>query len=83
VPLGLDPCAAPATEAARHREGWVACVPAFTGNHAAEKRHAAGPVIIVPTTDGANIEELYPSQVPLKKGDGGLTKDSVALCEQV
>src|SRR5713101_3225567 len=30
----------PLTEAARHREGWVACVPAFTGNHGAEKRHA-------------------------------------------
>lgn len=40
-------------------------------------------IVIVPTTDRANIEELYPSHVLLKKGDGGLTKDSVALCEQV
>jgi mRNA interferase MazF len=39
-------------------------------------------VMGVPTTDRENLEELYPSHVELKKGIGGLTKDSVALCEQ-
>ena len=40
-------------------------------------------VVGVPTTDLEHVEELYPSHVKLKKGMGGLTKDCVALCEQV
>ena len=40
-------------------------------------------IVGVPTTDLEHIQELYPSHVKLKKGMGGLTKDSVALCEQV
>lgn len=40
-------------------------------------------VVAVPATDAEHIEELYPSHVKLKRGIGGLTKDSVALCEQV
>jgi mRNA interferase MazF len=40
-------------------------------------------VIIVPITDLANKKRLYPSHVVLKKGDGGLRIDSVALGEQV
>jgi mRNA interferase MazF len=40
-------------------------------------------VICVPITDLANCGRIYPSQVVLKRGAGGLTKDSVALCEQV
>lgn len=39
--------------------------------------------ICVPVTDLANCAKIYPSQVLLKKGSGGLTVDSVAMCEQV
>lgn len=46
--------------------------------------NAASPVvIIVPLTDRANKLRLYPSHVEVKAGEGGLTLDSVALCEQV
>lgn len=38
----------------------------------------------VPTTDRANLgKTLYPCHVEIPKGTGGLTKDSVALCEQI
>jgi mRNA interferase MazF len=40
-------------------------------------------VIIVPTTDFDKQTRIYPSQVVLKTGEGGLTKDSVVLGEQV
>jgi mRNA interferase MazF len=40
-------------------------------------------VIIVPVTNRANKKHIYPSQVEMKMGEGGLTCDSVALCEQV
>jgi len=40
-------------------------------------------VIVVPVTDRANKSRLYPSHVEIAKGEGGLTMDSVALCEQV
>jgi mRNA interferase MazF len=40
-------------------------------------------VVIVPTTNLSHKRHIYPSQVVLKTGDGGLTKDSVALGEQV
>jgi len=40
-------------------------------------------VIVIPVTDRKHKKRIYPSQVVLKKGDGGLTKDSVALGEQV
>jgi mRNA interferase MazF len=40
-------------------------------------------VVIVPVTDRSHKKTIYPSQVILKAGDGGLTKESVALGEQV
>ena len=40
-------------------------------------------VIVVPVTDADNKKRIYPSHVVLKKGDGGLTIESVALGEQV
>lgn len=40
-------------------------------------------VIVVPCTDAANKKKIYPSQVRIKAGAGGLTMDSVVLCEQV
>lgn len=40
-------------------------------------------VIIVPVTGLEHKAKIYPSQVVLKAGDGGLAKDSVALGEQV
>ena len=40
-------------------------------------------VICVPVTDRIHKRRIYPSQVVLKAGDGGLTKDSIALGEQV
>ena len=39
--------------------------------------------VVVPVTDLANCTRIYPSQVVLRKGTGGLSIDSVALCEQV
>lgn len=40
-------------------------------------------VIIVPVTSRINKNKLYPSHVEIRAGEGGLTADSVALCEQV
>ena len=40
-------------------------------------------VICVPFTDLANCSKIYPSQALIRKGVGGLARDSVALCEQV
>jgi mRNA interferase MazF len=40
-------------------------------------------VLIVPFTDAKNKERIYPSQVRFPKGTGGLTLESIALCEQV
>ena len=40
-------------------------------------------VVVVPVTDRGHKRRLYPSHVVLKAGDGGLTKESVALGEQV
>jgi mRNA interferase MazF len=40
-------------------------------------------VIVVPVTGRENRRTIYPSQEVLKAGEGGLRKDSVALCEQV
>ena len=40
-------------------------------------------VVIVPVTNRDNKRRVYPSQIVLKKGDGGLTLDSVVLCEQI
>jgi mRNA interferase MazF len=46
--------------------------------------NASSPVlIIVPVTDRSNKKHIYPSHVEIRMGDGGLTCDSVALCEQV
>ena len=42
------------------------------------------PVKIVAVITGAeNVPKLYPSNALLKKGDGGLPKDSVVLCNQL
>lgn len=40
-------------------------------------------VVVVPITDAAHKARLYPSHVRLSAGSGGLTKESVVLCEQV
>jgi mRNA interferase MazF len=40
-------------------------------------------LIIIPITDLDHKRRIYPSHVVVKTGDGGLTKDSVALGEQV
>ena len=40
-------------------------------------------VIAVPCTSWSKGRNLYPSQVLLTAPDGGLTADSIALCEQV
>jgi mRNA interferase MazF len=39
--------------------------------------------IVVPLTDAANIRMPSPIYVPVKKGDGGTTKDSYVLCDQI
>ncbi len=40
-------------------------------------------VVVVPLTLRMNRPRLLPSHVEVKMGEGGLTADSVALCEQV
>ncbi len=40
-------------------------------------------VIVVPLTSRENKRRLYPTQVELLAGEAALSKDSVALCEQV
>lgn len=40
-------------------------------------------VIAVPCTTFRTGRRVYPSQAVLRAGEGGLTVDSVALCEQV
>jgi mRNA interferase MazF len=40
-------------------------------------------VIIVPLTSRENKKRLYPTHVELLAGEASLSKDSVALCEQV
>jgi len=40
-------------------------------------------VIVVPCTDAANKKKTYPSHVRVKAGTGGLTMESIFVCEQV
>ena len=40
-------------------------------------------VIVVPITGAENKSKLYPTHTLLKAGTGGLTKDSIAIAEQV
>ena len=40
-------------------------------------------VIVVPITGAENKRKLYPTHVSLKSGTAGLTKDSIAVTEQV
>ena len=39
--------------------------------------------IIVPLTDMSNVKKPSPIYVLVKKGDGGTTKDSFVLCDQI
>jgi mRNA interferase MazF len=39
--------------------------------------------IIVPLTDAAHVRTSSPIYVPVKQGDGGTTKDSYILCDQI
>ena len=39
--------------------------------------------IVVPLTDAAHIRTPSPIYVLVKKGDGGTTKDSYVLCDQI
>jgi mRNA interferase MazF len=43
----------------------------------------ASTTIIVPLTDAAHIVAPSPIYVRIAKGDGGTTKDSYALCDQI
>ncbi len=39
--------------------------------------------VVLPITDAANIKKPTPIYVLLKTGDGGATKDSFILCDQI
>jgi mRNA interferase MazF len=39
--------------------------------------------IVVPVTGTENVRKLSPTHVVIPKGEGGLDKDSVVLCEQI
>jgi len=45
--------------------------------------HNSSVIVCVPCTDAGNCKRIYPSQLLLRKGAGGLALDSVAMCEQV
>jgi len=45
--------------------------------------HNSSVVVCVPCTKLENCNKIYPSQMLLKKGNGGLSEDSVAMCEQI
>ncbi len=46
--------------------------------------NAHSPVTIVAVITGAeNVRKLYPVNVRVPQGEGGLTKDSVILCDQI
>src|SRR5579862_4867378 len=40
-------------------------------------------VIVAPITGREHKRQLYPTHCEMKAGEGGLSKNSVALCEQV
>jgi mRNA interferase MazF len=39
--------------------------------------------IVVPLTNRENKDRLFPSQVEIKRGEGGVKADSIAMCEHV
>ena len=39
--------------------------------------------IVVPVEGAEHVPKLYPVNVLIRKGEGGLEKDSVALCNQI
>jgi mRNA interferase MazF len=39
--------------------------------------------VVVPLTDAAHVQKPSPIYVLVKKGDGGATKDSFILCDQI
>jgi mRNA interferase MazF len=39
--------------------------------------------IVVPVEGAEHVAKVYPITVLIPKGEGGLTKDSVALCNQI
>jgi mRNA interferase MazF len=43
----------------------------------------ASTTIIVPLTDASRVKAPSPIYVPVKMGDGGTTKDSCILCDQI
>lgn len=40
-------------------------------------------IVIVPVVEKTGRKRIYPSQAPIRAGDGGITVDSIALGEQV
>ena len=39
--------------------------------------------VVVPITGAENIKTLGPTFIPIRRGEAGLQKDSVAVCHQV
>lgn len=52
-------------------------------NHNAVNNNRTIVMVCVPLTDRKNLNTLYPSHVEITKGTGGVSIDSVALCEQI
>lgn len=44
---------------------------------------ASPSTIVAPVTDGTHKQKVYPFQVSVPANEGGLSKDSVILCEQI
>ena len=40
-------------------------------------------IVVVPVVEKTGKKRIYPSQAPIRAGDGGISADSIALGEQV
>ncbi len=40
-------------------------------------------IVVVPVVEKTGKKRIYPSQTPIRAGDGGISADSIALGEQV
>lgn len=45
--------------------------------------HNSSVVVVVPLSNRSNFDKVYPSQIVVRKGVGGLSLTSVVMCEQM
>jgi mRNA interferase MazF len=74
--VDLDP-----TQGSEANKIWPAVIVSNNAANRTAERNARGVVTVVPVT--SNTDRVYPFQVLLKSGEGGLAVDSKAQAEQV